>query len=192
MVDVNKLKWLGEHFQSLPRFRKKNNILSNTASLKFLKTEVERLKDMLRKKRSSDERYEISKILNRTVRRTQDICQNIYSIHYYEEFEQDKRRVKEHVIPQNLLIDAYLEGHITFETMLGMPLVNLSEASDQLITGKGLAKINSNWVYPFRRYKIAGIQENIYTASGVKIDFENWSLTDHFKLYKEIELYGKL
>ena len=29
MVDVNKLKWLGEHFQSLPRFRKKNNILSN-------------------------------------------------------------------------------------------------------------------------------------------------------------------
>ena len=50
MVDVNKLKWLGEHFQSLPRFRKKNNILSNTASLKFLKTEVERLKDMLRQK----------------------------------------------------------------------------------------------------------------------------------------------
>ena len=188
MVNIEKIKWLGDNFQSLPRFRRKNNILSNTASLRFLKTEVERLKDMLRQKRSSDERYEISKILNRTVRRTQDICQNIYSIHYYEEFEQDKRRVKEHVIPQNLLTDAYLEGHITFETMLGMPLVNLSEASDQLIAGKGLAKVNSNWVYPFRRYKIAGIQENIYTASGVKIDFENYTLQDHFNTFKEIEV----
>ncbi len=188
MLDVEQFKWLGEHFQSLPKFRKKNNFLSNTASLRFLKTEVERSKNMLSQKRSSDERYEISKILNRTVRRAQDICQNIYSIHYYEEFEQDKRRVKEHVIPQNLLSDAYLEGHITFETMLGMPLVNLSEASDQLIAGKGLAKVNSNWLYPFRRYKIAGIEENIYTASGVKIDFENYSLQDHFDTFKEIQL----
>ena len=188
MVNIEKIKWLGDNFQSLPRFRKKNNYTSSLRSLKFLKTEIERQKDILKEKRIVDERYEILKILNRTVRRTQDICQNIYSIHYYEEFEQDKRRVKEHVIPQNLLTDAYLEGHITFETMLGMPLVNLSEASDQLIAGKGLAKVNSNWVYPFRRYKIAGIQENIYTASGVKIDFENYTLQDHFNTFKEIEV----
>jgi hypothetical protein len=188
MVDIEKIKWLGSEFQSLPRFRKKNTYLSNRASLRFLKKEVERLKDMLTKQKTSDERYEISKILNRTIRRAQDICQNIYSIHYYEKFEQDQRRVNEHVIPQNLLTDAYLEGHITFGLMLGMPLVNLSEASDQLIAGKGLSKLNSNWLYPFRRYRIAGIDENIYTPSGQKIDFENWSLTDHFKLYKEIDL----
>ena len=188
MVDIEKIKWLGSEFQSLPRVRKKNTYLSNRISLRFLKKEVERLKDMLTQQKSSDERYEISKILNRTVRRAQDVLEWIVGPHYYEEFEQDKRRVKEHVIPQNLLTDAYLEGHISFEIMLGMPLVNLSEASDQLIAGKGLSKLNSNWLYPFRRYRIAGINENIYTPSGQKIDFENWSLTDHFKLYKEIDL----
>ena len=121
MVNIETIKWLGDNFQSLPRFRRKNNYLSNTASLRFLKTEVERLKDMLGQKRSSDERYEISKILNRTVRRTQDICQNIYSIHYYEEFEQDKRRVKEHVIPQNLLTDAYLLIFSTIDSIVINP-----------------------------------------------------------------------
>jgi len=69
-----------------------------------------------------------------------------------------------------------------------MPLVDLSEASDQLIAGKGLAKLNSNWMYPFMRYRIAGIEENLYTPSGNKINFRTWSLEDHFKLYPEIAL----
>ena len=188
MVDIEKIKWLGSEFQSLPRFRKKNTYLSNRISLRFLKKEVERLKDMLTQQKSSDERYEISKILNRTVRRAQDVLEWIVGPHYYEEFEQDKRRVKEHVIPQNLLTDAYLEGHIPFELMLGMPMVNLSEASDQLLAGKGLSKHNSNWWHPFRRYKIAGIEGNIFTASGKKIDFENFTLQDHFNIFKEIQL----
>jgi len=92
------------------------------------------------------------------------------------------------VVPQNLLTDAYLEGHLTFEIMIGMPLVDLSEASDQLIAGKGLSKLNSNWLYPFRRYRVAGIEENIYTPSGNKINFQKWSLEDHFNLYPEIAL----
>ena len=188
MVNIEKIKWLGDNFQSLPRFRKKNNYTSSLRSLRFLKTEIERQKDMLKEKRAVEERYEILKILNRTIRRTQEVLEWVVGPHYYEEFEQDKRRVKEHVIPQNLLTDAYLEGHIPFELMLGMPMVNLSEASDQLLAGKGLSKHNSNWWHPFRRYKIAGIERNIFTASGKKIDFENFTLQDHFNIFKEIQL----
>jgi len=188
MVNIEKIKWLGDNFQSLPRFRKKNNYLSNLASLKFLKIEIKRQKDMLKEKRTSDERYEILKILNRTVRRTQEVLEWVIGPHYYEEFEQDKRRIKEHVIPQNLLTDAYLEEHISFELMLGMPMVNLSEASDQLLAGKGLSKHNSDWLYPFKRYKQAGIEENITLPRGKIIKFNKWSLKDHFKLYPAIKL----
>lgn len=187
-MDEQKIKWLGDEFVALPKFRRKNSFDANKASLRFIKSEVDRLRYMLTEKRSADDRYEIYKILNRSVRRAQDICKDIYSIHYIEKFEEDKRRVKEHVIPQNLLTDAYLEGHINFELMLGMPLVDLSEASDQLLAGKGLSKINNNWWQPFRRYKIAGIQENIYTPAGKKIDFEKFTLKDHFDIYKQLEL----
>jgi hypothetical protein len=72
--------------------------------------------------------------------------------------------------------------------MLGMPLVDLSEASDQLLAGKGLAKLNSNWLYPFRRYKIAGIEQNIKTPGGVTINFDTFTLEDHFKMYKELQI----
>lgn len=188
MIDKSKIEWLGSEFGSLPKFRRKNTYESNIDSLKFIKTEVERLKSMLTDKLSSNERYEVYKMLNRSIRRAQDIYKDIYNIHYIEKFEQESRRVKEHVIPQNLLTDAYLEGHLTFEIMIGMPLVDLSEASDQLIAGKGLAKLNSNWLYPFMRYRVSGIEENIYTPSGNKINFQTWSLKDHFNLYPEIQL----
>ena len=113
---------------------------------------------------------------------------DIESLSNYHDYNFRKYKGKQRTdkIARNLV--DYQAGRIIFETMLGMPLVNLSEASDQLIAGKGLAKVNSNWVYPFRRYKIAGIQENIYTASGVKIDFENYTLQDHFNTFKEIEV----
>ena len=32
------------------------------------------------------------------------------------------------------------------------------------------------------------IEENIYTPNGNKINFQKWSLEDHFKLYPEIAL----
>ena len=188
MIQEDKIKWLGDEFMPLPKFRRKNTFEGNIASLRFVKSEADRLRLMLTVKRSADDIYEIYKILNRSIRRAQDICKDIYSIHYVERFQQDKRRVNEHVIPQNLLTDAYLEGHITFELMLGMPLVDLSEASDQLLAGKGLAKINNNWWHPFRRYKIAGIEENIYTPGGKKIDFDTFTLKDHFDIYKELKL----
>ena len=188
MINKNKIEWLGNQFGSLPKFRRKSTHESNIESLQFIKKEVERLKNMLSHKLSSNERYEIYKMLNRSIRRAQDIYKEVYNIHYVEKFEENSRRVKEHVIPQNLLTDAYLEAHLTFETMIGMPLVDLSEASDQLIAGKGLAKLNSNWMYPFMRYRVSGIQENIYTPSGNKINFQTWSLEDHFSLYPEIKL----
>ena len=188
MIDKSKIEWLGSEFSSLPKFRRKNTHESNIESLRFIKTEVERLKNMLTYKISSNERYETYKMLNRSIRRAQDIYKDVYNIHYIEKFEEFSRRVKEHVIPQNLLTDAYLEGHLTFEIMIGMPLVDMSEASDQLIAGKGLAKLNSNWIYPFMRYRVSGIEENIYTPSGNKINSQTWSLEDHFKLYPEIAL----
>ena len=91
MVNIERIKWLGNNFQSLPRFRKKNNYTSSLRSLKFLKTEIERQKDILKEKRIVEERYEILKILNRTIRRTQEVLEWVVGPHYYEEFEQDKQ-----------------------------------------------------------------------------------------------------
>lgn len=188
MIDKQKIEWLGNEFVTLPKFRRKATQESNINSLRFLKIEIERGRDMLSQRLPVDDRYEILKILNRSIRRAQEICKDIYNVHYIENFESDKRRVREHVIPQNLLTDAYLEGHISLTMMLGMPLVDLSEASDQLLAGKGLANINNNWWHPFRRYKIAGIEENITTPGGVKIDFDTFTLQDHFTMYKELDI----
>ena len=89
MIDRNKIEWLGSEFNSLPKFRRKNTHESNIDSLKFIKTEVERLKGLLTEKLSSNERYEIYKMLNRSIRRAQDIYKDIYNIHYIEKFEED-------------------------------------------------------------------------------------------------------
>ena len=86
MIDKNKIEWLGSEFNSLPKFRRKNTHESNIASLKFIKTEVERLKDLLSDKLSSNERYEIYKMLNRSIRRAQDIYKDIYSRKIFQEF----------------------------------------------------------------------------------------------------------
>ena len=87
-MDEQKIKWLGDEFVALPKFRRKNSFDANKASLRFIKSEVDRLRHMLSEKRSVDDRYELYKILNRSVRRAQDICKDIYSIHYIEKFEE--------------------------------------------------------------------------------------------------------
>ena len=73
-MDEQKIKWLGDEFVALPKFRRKNSFDANKASLRFIKSEVDRLRHMLSEKRSVDDRYELYKILNRSVRRAQDIC----------------------------------------------------------------------------------------------------------------------
>ena len=56
MIDKNKIEWLGNQFGSLPKFRRKSTHESNIESLQFIKTEVERLKNMLSQKLSSNDR----------------------------------------------------------------------------------------------------------------------------------------
>ncbi|MBC8435792.1 MAG: hypothetical protein H8D84_02280, partial [Proteobacteria bacterium] len=100
----------------------------------------------------------------------------------------DSRRTAEHVIPQNLLSEAYKEGHISFELMISMPIIDLSESSDALLQSSGQANINEDWLFPFMRYDKAGIGENIYLPNGIKIQYAKWSLEDHFKVYPVIKI----
>jgi len=126
--------------------------------------------------------------MNRTIRRTQELVKKIQGKHYTEKLHLDSRRTAEHVIPQNLLSEAYKEGHISFELMISMPIVDLSESSDALLQSSGQANINEDWLFPFMRYEKAGIGEKIYLPNGIKIKYAKWSLEDHFKVYPEIAL----
>ena len=58
-MDEQKIKWLGDEFVALPKFRRKNTFDANKASLRFIKSEVDRLRLMLSEKRSVDDRYEL-------------------------------------------------------------------------------------------------------------------------------------
>jgi len=188
MLNLKKIEWLGTEWSPIPKDKKPKGQNENIASLRFIKEEVERLKT-LSKTLSINDLYEATKIMNRTIRRAQELGKKIQGTQYIENFAENKKRTNEHVIPQNLLTDAYKENHISFEQMVSMPLVDLSEASDVLLLEAGLQNINSDWLYPFKRYKQAGIEENITLPSGKIIKFNKWSLKDHFRVYPIIKLW---
>lgn len=188
MIDRHKIEWLGTEWSPISTAKDKsgNRQEDNIEKLQVLKAEIERLKS-ISKNVSSNALYEYDNMLNRGIRRAQDTAKKIQGVQYIENRATDKRRTSEHAIPQNLLTDAYKENHITFEEMISMPLVDLSEASDASLDNEGLAKINNNWFYPFRRYHKVDIQK-IFLPSGKEISTYNWSLDDHFRVYPVLKI----
>jgi hypothetical protein len=184
MIDKEKIHYLQNEWTPLPRFRRSKDVHDLKDGMEFLKREIERQKNMLNNRElHGNQRFEALKQMNRNIRRAQEVYSELVGSHYVEKHDLDGERVLEHVIPQNLLTDAYLENHLEFQQIIAMPMVDLSAGSDQMLKRAGLANTNNNWWHPFRRYEMAGIEPKIYTTSGQQINLNNWTLEDHFRLF---------
>ena len=105
--------------------------------------------------------------------------------HYKAQDMQGKQHL-EHVIPQNKIITAYLHDKISAEIVLQMPLCMIDDADKHILEGDW--QMAGNWQYPFRRYKSTGYVKIIKNVKGNEIDFDEWTLDDHFKMLG----YGKV
>ena len=99
--------------------------------------------------------------------------------HYRADGIEGKQHL-EHVIPQNRIINAYLNGFITAEQALQMPLCMISDADKHTLEGDW--QQSGNWQYPFRRYVSAGYNGTIKSVNGMIIDKQTYSLDDHFAM----------
>lgn len=99
--------------------------------------------------------------------------------HYRADGIEGKQHL-EHVIPQNRIINAYLQGFITAEQALQMPLCMISDSDKHTLEGDW--QQSGNWQYPFRRYKSAGYTRTIRSVNGNEINMESHTLEDHFRM----------
>ena len=99
--------------------------------------------------------------------------------HYRADGIEGKQHL-EHVIPQNRIINAYLQGLITAEQTLQMPLCMISDSDKHILEGDW--QQSGNWQYPFRRYKSAGYTRTIRSVAGKEINMESHTLEDHFQM----------
>jgi hypothetical protein len=94
-------------------------------------------------------------------------------------------------VPVSKLIDLYLhsdgyksKGRLyTLGFLLFFPVCLLSKSSNEKL--KNFSKTNEDIKYPFRRYLIAGIDDQILDHTGRKIDLEKFTIKDHFVLVEE-------
>lgn len=99
--------------------------------------------------------------------------------HYRADNIQGKQHL-EHVIPQNRIINAFLNGYISAEQALQMPLCMISDEDKHVLEGDW--QQSGNWQYPFRRYKSAGYKRVIRSVAGREINIESYTLEDHFQM----------
>ena len=86
----------------------------------------------------------------------------------------------EHVIPQNKIINACLHDHISAETVLQMPLCMIDDSDKHTLEGDW--QTAATWEFPFKRYKLAGYSGTIKDVRGNFVDFETYSIKDHFTM----------
>jgi hypothetical protein len=99
--------------------------------------------------------------------------------HYRADGIEGKQHL-EHVIPQNRIINAYLQGLITAEQALQMPLCMISDSDKHTLEGDW--QQSGNWQYPFRRYVSAGYTRTIRSVAGKEINMQSHTLEDHFQM----------
>jgi uncharacterized protein (DUF2461 family) len=99
--------------------------------------------------------------------------------HYRADGIEGKQHL-EHVIPQNRIINAYLNSFITAEQALQMPLCMISDEDKHTLEGDW--QQSGNWQYPFRRYVSAGYTRTIRSVNGNEINMESHTLEDHFRM----------
>ena len=110
---------------------------------------------------------------------------------YYEDGTFKKETTVEHTVPVSKLIDLYLhsdgyksKGSLnSLGFLLFFPVCLLSKSSNEKL--KDFSKTNEDIKHPFRRYLMAGIDNQILDHTGRKIDLEKFTIKDHFELVEE-------
>ena len=100
--------------------------------------------------------------------------------HYVAEGASDGKGHLEHPIPQNKILQAYLENYITAMETIHMPLCLISDADKHILEGEW--QYNATWEFPFKRYQLAGFTKQIKNLRGEIIDPNAWTIEDHFKM----------
>jgi hypothetical protein len=154
-----------------------------SASKVPLETDIEILdrfkNDLLSENISRDIKGKYYYFLQRYLRDTQKLrCPA--KAHYTAEGHNKDKGHLEHPIPQNRILQAYLEGHITAIEAIHMPLCLIADSDKHILEGEW--QLNATWQYPFKRYKMAGFTKTIKNLRGEPIDLDTWSIEDHFQI----------
>ena len=97
----------------------------------------------------------------------------------------DKKHL-EHPIPQTKIVTAYLHDKLSARQVLQMPLCIIDEADKHILEGEW--QTMATWEHPFKRYKLAGYDRTIKNVRGEIIDFDKWTLQDHFNMLGNSEV----
>lgn len=100
--------------------------------------------------------------------------------HYTAEGYNDAKSHLEHPVPQNRILQAYLEDHISAVEAIHMPLCLIADADKHILEGEW--QLNATWQFPFKRYALAGFKKTIKNLRGEEIDPNTWSILDHFQM----------
>lgn len=117
--------------------------------------------------------------LQRYLRDTQkDRCPG--TAHYVADGANDNKAHLEHPIPQNKILQAYLEDHITALEAIHMPLCSIADSDKHILEGEW--QLNATWEHPFKRYRLAGFTKQIKNLRGELIDPNTWTIENHFQM----------
>lgn len=188
MLDIEKIKYLESGWKPNKPPSRDTSVDGLKQSIAWFKKEIEKYKKQLNKSLSHNDWVECDYYVKLLIRRAQKLyTEKMFDKQYFEKHNMDEGRKYEHLIPLGISADAYLQGHIPFEILLGLPCVDLSSESDgAFLRGEWKDKTPS-WNKPFERYQIAGVPERVYTGT-IKIPFATWTLKDHFDIFPPIKI----
>ena len=109
--------------------------------------------------------------------------------HYYEENIGRQASTLEHLLPVKEVVVLLVQGVLNLPLAICSPTVKLTKKSELLlnktVNGVNLRKQSPDVKFPFKRYAEAGITSKIFTNSGIEVDFNTWTLEDHYKMMVE-------
>ena len=189
MLNLKKIKYLESGWKPNKPLSRDTSVDGLKQSMAWYKKEIEGYKKQLNKRLSRNDWVECDSYVKLLIRQAQKLYSGkMFSKQYFEKHNLDvPGRRHEHLIPLGISAVAYLQNHIPFEILLGLPCVDMSKESDSAFLKGEWKDDTPSWNLPFKRYKIAGVPEKIYTGT-IKIPFDKWTLENHFKLYPEIAL----
>ncbi len=176
------------HFlKMLQRYKTLDQNVKGKLTIKFGKTSIESdceildkfKNELLSENTDRDVKGKYFYFLQRYLRDTQKEKCKPQQAHYYAVDLPDKKHL-EHPIPQNKILQAYLDGDISALESIHMPLCLISDFDKHYLQGEW--EQNATWEYPFMRYKLAGLKGPIKNLRGELINFETWTIKDHFEM----------
>ena len=174
-----------KHFQDLNNLPEINFKSKERPVLEELANYIDRMKqDLIDERWSQATKKHIKTSLVLYIRSMQKQLAPL-GYHYRSADIGDKQHL-EHVIPQNKIVTAYLHDKINAKLVLQMPLCLIDDADKHILEGDWQQA--GNWQYPFRRYKLAGFNKVIKDVRGNRIDLNNYTLQDHFKMLGVVDI----